>query len=265
MVPALSKARQRARDVVNAVNQRDIVSVAAIYTADSDDRYPPSVATIGFGNNWRWQEPRILIGFERRAPQLHRAMSEYLEGYIGDPTVLRCPNNPKPFSYLDEAWQAGDTWHHPMSADPPDPLIGSYNIFWNYLGYLKDFGQPFSGPSRASERGSGLVTTDYAGFGHWLSPSSTTSCEKLPGGREVEETVFSTSFWAGATITQKEPADSRTVTDIQLQAGYNDGHVEKYRIADSLILQVALTPDGTIPYPDKFGTGDIYIPRNINR
>ena len=265
MIPVLGRARQSARDAINAVNQRDIVSVAALYTADSDDRYPPSVATIGFGNYWRWQEPRILIGFEHRAPQLHRAMSEYVDEYLERPATVQCPNNPKPFSYLDEAWQAGDNWHHPMSADPPDPLIGSYNIFWNYIGYLKESDQAFHGPTRVSDGASRLLTSDYAGNGHWLSPESATSCEKLPGGREIEETVFSTSFWSGATSTTKEVVDPRSKVNIQLQAGYNDGHVEKYPVANSMILQVAITPDGTIPYPEKFGTGDIYIPRNSNK
>ena len=258
LLPTLYKVRQQAREVMNAVNHRTVGTGVTLYSTDNRDRFPESVATIGFGKNWRWQEPRIITGFEQRAPQFHRAMSEYLQGYIEDAHVLQCPNTRRPYTYLDQAWHAGDAWDNPLTPLPRDPVVGSYNVYWHYTGHLKATDRPFQGPRYASETSSSLLTSDYIGYDHWLSPGLLSSCERLPGGSPVAQTWISAALWSAPVGTA---SNFTTQLELQLKAGFTDGHVSSYSLRDSVTLQVSSEPDGSAPYPASFGTGDIFIPK----
>jgi hypothetical protein len=47
---------------------------------------------------------------------------------------------------------------------------------------------------------------------------------------------------------------------IELHAGYIDGHVDTYLPSEVLPMKVAITPDGSVPYPSELGPGVFYIP-----
>ncbi|MHC4628009.1 MAG: type II secretion system protein, partial [Planctomycetota bacterium] len=83
LLPALGKAREQARILLGARNQREIVLGVNLFASDNDEQYPESVATIGdISLSWNWQEPMMLTGFRARSPRLHRSMSAYLGPYI---------------------------------------------------------------------------------------------------------------------------------------------------------------------------------------
>ncbi|MDH4238700.1 MAG: type II secretion system GspH family protein, partial [Phycisphaerae bacterium] len=77
LVPVLDKARLQAQTLLVMINQREIVTAVNCYTVDNEGSYPESVATIGSGSGWNWQEPTMLTGYRRRSPKLHRSMSAY--------------------------------------------------------------------------------------------------------------------------------------------------------------------------------------------
>src|SRR4030042_6871003 len=68
LLPSLSRAKGRARTVLGMNNQRQIIGAVGYYALDNDETYPESVATLGFGDHWNWQEPTMLGGYVERSP-----------------------------------------------------------------------------------------------------------------------------------------------------------------------------------------------------
>jgi len=136
LLPSLRKVRRQANAIVAANNQKEIVSATTIFASDNNERYPESVATVGFGNNWNWSDPTKLTGNTHRSPGVHRAMSEYLRSYIPDARTMYCPNAPQRYKYLQQAWDAGDAWDYPDDESfSTDPVGGTYCFYWNYTGH----------------------------------------------------------------------------------------------------------------------------------
>ncbi len=256
-LPAFSRVRRKARTMLSMSNQRQITSAMNLFALNNNDRYPESVATIGFGNNWNWSDSTRLTGNRRRSPQLHRAMSEYLRRYISDASTMYCPNAPQKYEYLQQAWDAGDNWDNPKTSFPADPAGGSYCFYWNYRGYLGGRRVVFRGPQgpASSRRYSKLLVSDYFGYDHWRTPGSYSSCEQFNGAGITPETWLLSAYWS-----RKSDADDRP--EIKLQAGYTDGHVETYSASDVVPMKVSITADGRVPYPDGVGPGIFFLPRN---
>lgn len=261
-VPGLNGARRQARALVGMHNQKEVAGSANLYASDNDDLYPPSVATVGYGDAWNWSEVTRLIGYEKRSAQINRSLSSYLHNYIADAGTMFCANAPKKFQYLQEAWDAGDDWDNPNTLVLTDPLSGTYCFYWGYTGYLGEGPRLFRGPRSpaALSNQSHMLMSDYFGYGHWRTPNAFSSCERLDGGEVDPETQLTSAWW-------KLDGDPNTaMPDVKLRAAYTDGHVESYRPADAIPMRVGRTPEGVPPFPDG-GTsaGLFYIPRNAVR
>jgi prepilin-type N-terminal cleavage/methylation domain-containing protein len=258
-VPALNGVRRQAHAVLGMRNQREITSGVNLYAMDNDDLYPPSVATVGYDDRWNWCDPTRMIGNQKRTPQLHRSMSAYLRNYIPDAGTLFCPDAPRKFNYLQEAWDAGDEWDNPDTPVTSDPFSGTYCFYWAYIGYLGEGPRLFRGPTGpVTARGqSGLVTSDYFGYGHWRTPGAFSSCEKLDGASVEPETELLSALWK----TQGDP--NVAMPDVKLHAGYTDGHVETYTPSETVPMRIPQNPSGVPPFPDGGpSSGVFYIPRN---
>lgn len=261
LLPALGKAKRQAKALLGMSNQRQTLSGVNFFAMDNDGRYPESVATIGFGDHWHWQEPTMLTAYRQRSPGLHRSMSTYLRSYIKDASIMFCPNAPRKYKYIQEAWDAGDNWDNPETGPIPDPVLGTYCFYWNYTGFLEGGRGPFRGPSGPSGRRgrSELLVSCYFGYNHWRSPNAYGSCEGFKGARVTEGTSVSSAYWS----RQKSGGNvSLDTLGIELTAGYADGHVECYRPSEVVPMRVSITSDGSVPYPDGIGPGVFYLPRN---
>jgi prepilin-type N-terminal cleavage/methylation domain-containing protein len=258
LVPSLGRVRRQARALLSMSNQKQISSAVNFFALDNNERYPPSVATVGFDNNWNWSDPTKLTGNRHRSPGLHRAMSEYLLNYIADASTMYCPNAPQRYKYLQQAWQAGDDWDNPDTSVPTDPVGGTYCFYWNYKGYLGGrrliFRGP-QGPASGARRYSKLLVSDYFGYDHWRSPVSYSSCEPFSGANITPETWLLSAFWSRSGTADNPP-------EIKLRAGYTDGHVETYSASEVVPMKVSITADGYVPYPDDVGPGVFLLPRN---
>lgn len=262
LMPALSQVRRQAASLTSMQNQRETAAAVNLFATDNDDHYPQSVATVGLGSDWSWYDPVVLTGKEKRSPQLHRSMSAYLRAYLPDARSVFCPSAPRQYKYLQESWAAGDNWDNPDNDLPSDPVNGTYCFFWNYVGYLGGARELFRGPSgpASSGRYSQLLVSDYFGYGHWRTPDSFASCEKLPGGGILEEQWLVSAWWKSAG----DPNEG--MPQVKLRAAYTDGHVETYYPNETSALRVSMAPDGVPPYPDGAGSrGIFYIPRNAVR
>ena len=257
LLPALNKVRRQARTILGTNNQRQIVGGAGLFAMDNDERYPESVATIG-DDAWNWAEPMMLTAHNARSPRLYRSMSAYLRPYIEDADIMYCPNAPRKYKYLQDAWNAGDEWDNPETLPVKDPLSGTFCFYWNYTGYLEDREFLFRGPrnSAGGRWQSKLLVSDYFGYNHWRSKKSYSSCERFGVASITEGTQLSSAYWSG---------ESRAGSDmpkIKLQAGYADGHVESFSSSDTLIMKVILHPKTGEPYPEDITPGNFYLPRN---
>ena len=259
-LPTFNRIRRQARDLLSMNNQKTITSTINIFANDNDDRYPESVATIGQSDNWNWTDPTRLTGNRNRTPQTHRAMSEYLGGYINDASIMFCPGAPQTYKYLQQSWDAGDNWDNPETEYPADPVGGTYCFYWNYRGVIEGRRSNFRGPRdpAGNSRYSKLLVTDYFGYDHWRTPGYFGSCESFDGGEIISETLLLSSYWADEGSLENLP-------EITLKAGYSDGHVETYSSHDVVPMKVSITADGTTPYPEGVGPGLFFIPRDAVR
>jgi len=256
MLPSLGKIRRQAFAIQSMNNQKQVTSGVNFFAADNHDRYPESIATVGFGDNWNWTDPTKLTGNRRRAPGLYRAMSEYLRSYIPDARTMYCPNAPQRYAFLQQAWDAGESWDYPNDdVLAEDPVGGTYCFYWNYTGYIGGRRVIFRGPQGPASGGqfSKLLVTDYYGYDHWRSPWSHGSCERFDGARITPETWLLSAYWSREGDPDQPP-------EIKLRAGYTDGHVETYSPSSVLPMKVAITSDGRTPYPDGVGPGVFYLP-----
>lgn len=244
-------------------NQRNIVTCVTLYALDHNDRYPESVATIGNGRTWGWQEPMMMTACEPRNSKVHRSMSEYLRRYIESARMMYCPNAPGKYKYLEAAWAGGDVWDNPETEPPEDPVYGTYCFYWNYLGILPDEDSLFRGPNSSSDgRGrSRLLVSDYFGYDHWRSRGAYGSCERFKSKTITPGTQVSSAYW----FLQKDGNDSLNTLGIKLHASYTDEHVESYSAQEVATMRVSMSPDGSVPYPDGVGPGDFYLPRDACR
>lgn len=194
------------------------------------------------------------------AGQYKSSLAGYLRNYLPDPSTLVCPAGPRPYPYLKDVWQAGDQWNNPKTSYDDDPVVGSYCLYWNYTGYLSQSKRAFRGPQADDGRPgcSKLLISDYFGYNHWRSPHAFGSCERLPRAETTVPAYEATDYWFREAGYRPNPASAI----LTLRAGYVDGHVESYRPAETSILQVSYTQDGTQPAPSGAGVGEglFYIP-----
>jgi type II secretory pathway pseudopilin PulG len=259
LTPALHLVRRQATAMLGMRNQREIATGVNLFAAENDDRYPDSVATIGYDDKWGWYDPTAITGKRKRTAQIHRAMSAYLLDYIADGKTMYCPGAPQPYTYAQESWEAGDDWDNPDTPVTYDPVDGTYCFYWNYTGYLGEPRTLFRGPGGPAAGGtqSQLLVTDYLGYGPWQTPDAFASCEKLPDGDVVEETWLAASWWTA----KGDPNDA--MPDVKLRAAYVDGHVSTYTPDKTLPLRISQTSEGVPPYPDGAGSrGIFYIPED---
>ena len=256
VVPTLGKAKRKARAMLGMNNQKQIVAALNFFALDNDDRYPQSVATVGFGSRWNWSDPTKLTGNKARSYELCRSVGEYLNSYIPDADTVYCPSAPRKYKYLQESWDAGDDWDNPDTSFPSDPVGGTYCFFWNYTGFLGGRRVTFEGPAApaAGRAHSKLLVADYFGYDHWRAPGAYSSCENFKGADITPETWLLSANWS-------RPADANLpIPQVNLKAGYIDGHVETYSTSDAVPIQVSITADGTTPYPEDVGPGIFYLP-----
>ena len=255
-MPVLIKVRRQGRKVLGMRNQRQIISALGSFALDNDEGYPESVATIGHDENWNWQAPTVLTSIESRAPHIHRAMSEYLGSYITKASTTFCPNAPRKYKYLQQAWDAGDDWNNPDTWLPSDWVKGTYCFYWNYTGLIG--GQLFQGPqdSLGGQWQSKLLISCYFGYDLYRSPGAYGSCERFRKASVVSEETASSAYWSRL----KSDGTNLDTICIKPLAGYTDGHVQSYDPSEAITMKVIKDRFTNEPY--NYGPGDFYLPRN---
>ncbi len=260
LLPALTKAKRQTRKLLGMANQREILNGVNLFASDNDETYPPSVATTGRDDNWNWSDPRKITALFKTTLGPHRAMSEYLRGYIEDASTMFCPNAPKKYKHLQAAWDAGDNWNNPESFLKHDAVKGTYCFYWNYTGLVER--RLFRGPRNPACGGgqNKLLMSCYFGYDCYLSPKAYGSCERFNGASATSvNEVAASDYW----FRNKSGNVNLETIKIKLHAGYVDGHVEPYSAAAFVTMKVIKNRFTNEPYD--YGPGEFYLPRSSVR
>ncbi|MBN1125615.1 MAG: hypothetical protein JXA82_11450 [Sedimentisphaerales bacterium] len=261
LVPALGRIRNHARRLQSKSNLREIARSVNVYSVDNDDRYPVSVATNGPDvQNLSWTAPNRLMAVDAQGPRQNRSIASYLVSYVDKVQIMHCPNAPRPFKYLEQAWEAADEWDNPDNGTGLDELRGTYCLYWGYRGYLPDSDRVFAGPQTAAGQTgqSNLLATDYFAYDHHRHPDAFASCEKFRAGNDMtSESSFYPSYWQRKTI--------QSDLSVLPAAVFTDEHVDNYSIEESVPMKISLTCDGSTPFPDRLKAGTFFLPRQAVR
>ena len=262
LLPGLEGVRRRARQLLTAANQRQIVAGVSFYASDNSQHYPASVARVGLARSWNWGEPFILSSPRTYVPmRTNRSIAAYLQPYLPGPDVISCPCAPGKSPLLAEFWAGGSTWSNPGMPSSDGWLKGTYCFYWSYEGLVG--GKPLTGPyDTLGGAGSGrLLTSCYLGRNSARSGDAFASCQ--PSGRPQRSVgdCGETDFW---TFGDGTLAGIGRIT-ATFHAGYADGHVEGYSAADTVIMDVILrradVGRAAVPYPcEPKLTGQFLIP-----
>ncbi len=255
IVPSLNVVMRKAESLRGMNNLKQVGVQLDLFANDHQDRYPPSVATVGLGKDWNWYDPRRLVGSSQRTPTAHRSMSAYLKGYIEDASLLACPSAPQEYPHLEAMWAAGDAWDNPDTPQSLDPMKGSYCFYWNYEGMISQGSgdrSRFRGPIGPASSGkySKLLVSDYygKGTGHDGPPPLTfTSCEMFAGAA-VNSKENVTAYWT------RPVGLAEAVPVLSLKAVYTDGHVGTYGSDEVVEMSVIKARSRTAP--EVYGIGD---------
>jgi len=266
LLPAFSAAQNIAFRIKGVVNQRNTVTALNIFANDYNNRYPPSIATMGTSpdegekNKWNWADPRLITGYPncyepRMSAGGHRSLGAYMNSYIENPEILYCNSSPGEFPYWQQAWEAGDDWDHPGSPQDGDPVSGTYCFYWNYTGYLSETEKAFRGPRSTSSGGRGrstILLSDYFGANTWRNEEEYGSSQIFKGAGSTESSNYYADFWTGGDAEGSKP-------DIKLSAAYVDGHAEYYD-SDEVVTMEIINRDESEVFDPEVGKGKFFLP-----
>lgn len=281
LLPVVAGVRRQASRIQCMRRQRGIVNAVNVYALDHGNRYPPSVATVGSGDRYNYGDPRKMTALYGTTIGPHRAMSEYLRAYIPDSSIMFCPGAPEKYTYLQDAWHAGDYWDNPdtsigfillPSGPSGDAVNGTYCFWWNYTGLVE--GRLFKGPRNllGGREESELLVSDYFGYANWRNETryggdyfAYGSSEPFKGANVTPGETTSpwySAFWSGL---ESDGFSVSSIT-IKLHAGFADGHVESYTAEEVATMKVIKDRFTSEVYEYwEHGPGYFYLPMDALR
>ncbi len=215
LMPSLQKVKSLARMSVDSSNQRQVVLAVNTYAAGWQ-KMPPSIQGYNHSNgSIAWTIPFRLNYHPPGTSSIEGinggCMGRILGSYLEVPTVFQSPFIGDDLAEKKEQYLEGSTQY----------LNSSYFLLWNYQGW-KSLG--FEGPSLKNKNK--LLT---AGFLLWnngvWADQRWVSCYKFDGASKSGDPVA--GEWYKKFDPDQEPIQ------LKLNAGYFDGHVERYEFEDS--------------------------------
>jgi len=251
LMPALSRAREIARIVVCGSNQKQVILGLLTYSHDNDHKLPPSPGKDG--NSWHrpndlnftyplWQvKTRLTDAQMASVEHRYHYAGKYLGAILKNSEVFNCP-----VSKIrdDRIWPP---------YDPPQGSYGefyrtgrfaslpcTYSLLYSFDGLTivdKPDDPPFDAPNKTSDRNT-LVIQDTL---MWLkdNPDQRWLPDAAHGKRSFHTChKFRKAFHAKPYYTLKwpDPILPQEMDGLMLNAGYLDGHVEKFNAFDTIKL-----------------------------
>lgn len=253
LMPVLRKAREVARMVVCGSNQRQVILGLLTYSHDNNQELPPSPGQDGT----RWHRPNdlnfIFKFWSKRTPltdaemesveDVYHYAGRYLGTILENSEVFNCPVSKIRDSavwppYGGVAGTYGEFYRTGRYATLPC----TYSLLYSFDGFNKASAgaKPFDAPNRTSDKNA-LVIQDTLMYlkGNpelaWL-PNPTDgqysfhSCHSFPNDFHAEPYFSLKQLNADLSVLPKE------MNGLKLNAGYLDGHVEKFNATETVHL-----------------------------
>ena len=264
LVPSLNSIKNRAYYVRGMSQNKQIYSGLSSFTLDHSDRYPPSVATTGLGDQWNWYDPRRMVSVRARSLGMPRAMSSYLGNYLEDASLFHCPSSPDIYPNFQGIWEARE------NALINKAFNGNHCFYWGYEGLLDIDNdsipdQYFKGPKSPAggKYYSKILITDLYAFGCIVDnppPNSYSCCEPLPKGSNsigVNDIYSPTDYhW----ILRQSEDTERNRPKVKLKSLFIDGHIEQYTNQTVTPMLVIMDRRNRTPYPSNASPGKFFLP-----
>ncbi|MHC4544053.1 MAG: type II secretion system protein [Planctomycetota bacterium] len=255
LMPALRKAREVALMVVCSNNQRQVILGLLTYSNSNDLKLPPSPGKDGNA----WHRPNDLNFtskfWSKRAPLTDAEMwsvkdtyhyaGRYLGTILKNSEVFNCPVSKirdsaawPPYGAVAGAGTYGEFYRTGRYATLPC----TYSLLYSFDGFNKASAgaKPFDAPNEASDKNT-LVIQDTLMYlkGNpelaWL-PNPTDgqysfhTCHSFPNAFYFEPYFSLKRLNADLSVLPKE------MNGLKLDAGYLDGHVEKFNATETVHL-----------------------------
>ena len=250
IMPSLGKAKEAAKMVICASNQRQIINGVSSYASDHNSQMPPRVAHTGRPSVLnRWQD-------ESRPETGNKPSSVYrnLGSYLPVAKIFNCPVSTYSklnirMGSLEREYQY--FYEHPQDSLNPDAVTNgnlncSFQLLWNYEfnpdPAVSD--KVFVGPGKDSDVK--LLTCDafffsnqlLAGYqpalnNNWIS----THNFRVNNARISGDQNFPYKYYA---VPNPSSADINLINtdsalrDVKLNAGYTDGRVVKFNSGETV-------------------------------
>lgn len=250
LMPGLRKARETARMAACSSNQRQLIMGLLTYGQDNDHKLPPSPGKDGSG--WHrptdlnfsiqfWSQGLITDAQVASVKDRYHYAGRYLGTILENSEVFNCPVS----KIRDRAaWppygQAVGTYGEFYRTGRFASLPCTYALLYGFDGYKSVGVKPFDGPNRTLDQNT-LVVQDTLIY---LSGNPDLSFSPDPGKSSFS--FHSSHFYPKAThnrpyfsLKQLNPDFSvlpKEMNGLKLNAGYLDGHVEKFNAAETVHL-----------------------------
>jgi len=235
IVPALGKAKEAAKLVVCSSNQRQLLLGVNTYAASNDGRYPPSIVDRGNGT-FSWPNYINYHSAELQYPDQFNggAMYIYLGTYLPSYKVYMCPLSPKPSDNIQEQYVNYRDYNL-----VPEGTHASYNFFWGGFTFTAPgnvSNKKFIGPKKTSDKSNAkllvcdvMSTWSYESL--FVSHKGRNAAGRGPDKDPRFENDMSVLWWMRDLTS--EQLDKVISSKIKFNAGYVDGHVERYTSQDT--------------------------------
>ena len=260
IMPALNNAKEQARFTLCANRQRQVVVGLRIYSSENKMRYPPPAA--------KEARPTVLARFKNDE---RGAVSFHLKPYLPNADVFNCPLSA--FDKDDVYDMGGQSYTYQQLYDDPilvenHPVENlryqncSYVLLWNFDAFNRNsvvansnnvHNKPFVGPGKKSENrlaicdafyftnnlGGPVGVADNWCSNHYFENSSKHVSLRFP---------YYLLPGALADFTDTNNDDLREIT---FNAGYTDGHVERFS-SGNMIDQRVFSTFAVLYVPEKW-------------
>jgi prepilin-type N-terminal cleavage/methylation domain-containing protein/prepilin-type processing-associated H-X9-DG protein len=253
LMPALRKAREAGRTIACASNQKQVILALAAYAQNNDSRLPPSSADNGGGGwhrpndlNWMqqyWSVRRPLTDAEMESVRdSYHYVGKYLGNILKEGKVFNCP-----LSGIrdDDVWPpygvAAGTYGEFYRTGRYPFLPCTYALLWSFEGYnppRKGGPRPFDAPNTMADKNT-LVIQDTL-----MYLESNPEVSWYPNPADAYYSYYSCHPFTSALRAEPyyglkmEFSDilPKNMNNLKLNAGYLDGHVEKFSATDATYM-----------------------------
>ena len=224
LMPALTKVRQQAKNVMCKNNQHQILLGVMGYQSDWQDT-PPTIQHLETSSGQVPTIPTRVIYHSKGDGVNGGSLGNQLSAYLPDPIIYHCPVAPYEKVDTTEVYKDGGDW-----------LNGSYFYFWNYLRSTaarpvfrvdgKVTEKTFIGPGRKS-KSKVLVSDALDWINNSAHPFEWQSSHQFEGSSAMRHPYNSgpphnLQLEYGQYIKSDR---TKTIPEVDLNVGYIDGSV----------------------------------------